>query len=270
MKRSENLSDRIKIFEEDLADMVEEKHKQFAIKMIEQLPDYFFEVPASSTGKYHPRVSLGSGGLVRHTKFAVKIARDLLNLEYNQTAFSPTERDAIICGLILHDGFKHGLADKDNGFTSADHPIVVSNFINGQTVEEDLQEFQKLLVRVTASHMGQWNTDFKSKKEILPKPSDNVEMFVHMCDYIASRRYLDIDFDGNPYDPTNYNTSRLKTEIDKLINLCKSKVAEGYDRLALYDIIAELNNGNKNPNSITDIEVVNNITAKISELNHEK
>ena len=30
-------------------------------KMIGLLPDYFFEVPASSTGKYHPKFALGDG-----------------------------------------------------------------------------------------------------------------------------------------------------------------------------------------------------------------
>ena len=47
--------------------------------LIELLPDYFFEVPASSTGKYHPEFALGEGGLVRHTKLAVRIAIELLN-----------------------------------------------------------------------------------------------------------------------------------------------------------------------------------------------
>ena len=47
-------------------------------KMIELLPDYFFEIPASSTGKYHPSFALGEGGLVRHTKAAVRIGHELL------------------------------------------------------------------------------------------------------------------------------------------------------------------------------------------------
>ena len=42
--------------------------------LIGLLPDYFFRVAASSTGKYHPAFSLGEGGLLRHTKAAVRIA----------------------------------------------------------------------------------------------------------------------------------------------------------------------------------------------------
>ena len=47
--------------------------------LIDLIPDYFFEVAASSTGKYHPKFSLGDGGLLRHTKAAVRIAYELLN-----------------------------------------------------------------------------------------------------------------------------------------------------------------------------------------------
>ena len=47
--------------------------------LIEMLPDYFFHEAASSTGKYHPKYALGDGGLLRHTKAAVRIAYELLN-----------------------------------------------------------------------------------------------------------------------------------------------------------------------------------------------
>ena len=35
-------------------------------KILNSLPEYFWKVAASSTGKYHPEFSLGEGGLVRH------------------------------------------------------------------------------------------------------------------------------------------------------------------------------------------------------------
>ena len=49
--------------------------------LIELLPDYFFEIPASSTGKYHPSYALGEHGLIRHTKAAVRIAYELFDDE---------------------------------------------------------------------------------------------------------------------------------------------------------------------------------------------
>ena len=41
------------------------------------------------------------------------------------------------------------------------------------------------------SHGGQWNKD-KDGREILPKPVTRFEQFVHLCDYLASRRWLDV------------------------------------------------------------------------------
>ena len=36
-----------------------------------------------------------------------------------------------------------------------------------------------------------------TKEEILPKPKDKYQNFVHMCDYLASRKFLDIKFEDN-------------------------------------------------------------------------
>ena len=61
-----------------LATIVNEDIREFAQMLVEGLPSYIWEVGASSTGKYHPAFSLGEGGLLRHTKVAVKIAKVLL------------------------------------------------------------------------------------------------------------------------------------------------------------------------------------------------
>ena len=67
------------VFKTELNYIKDSEIREKAIKAINLLPDYFFEVPASSTGKYHPTFSQGEGGLVRHTKAAVNIANELLN-----------------------------------------------------------------------------------------------------------------------------------------------------------------------------------------------
>ena len=66
--------EKTKVFEKELSYINNPRYKEGAQKLISLLPDYFFEVPASSTGKYHPSFALGSGGLVRHTKVAVRFA----------------------------------------------------------------------------------------------------------------------------------------------------------------------------------------------------
>ena len=44
--------------------------------------------------------------------------------------------------------------------------------------------------------MGPWTTDYKGN-EILEKPKDKYQRFVHMCDYLSSRKFLDIKFENN-------------------------------------------------------------------------
>ena len=96
-------------FNKELAYIKNPKYRENAQKLIELLPDYFYEVAASSTGKYHPAFALGEGGLVRHTKVAVKIAYELSNNDVIGYSFTEDEKDLMIIALIMHDGLKHGI-----------------------------------------------------------------------------------------------------------------------------------------------------------------
>ena len=49
------------------------------------------------------------------------------------------------------------------------------------------------ICKVIESHMGPWNKSEYSDI-ILPLPKTKFERFVHMCDYLASRKFLDIKF----------------------------------------------------------------------------
>ncbi len=51
------------------------------------------------------------------------------------------------------------------------------------------------MTRVISSHMGIWNKDFNDN-EVLPVPKDKYERFVHLCDYLSSKKFLNVDFDG--------------------------------------------------------------------------
>lgn len=54
--------------------------KDFAIVLLDNLPEYIWHVGASSTGKYHPAYSLGEGGLMRHQIAVVRFLNFSLNL----------------------------------------------------------------------------------------------------------------------------------------------------------------------------------------------
>ena len=163
--------------------------------MVDLLPDYFFEVPASSTGKYHPEFSLGDGGLVRHTKFAVRIAHELYSDESVTGTFNQNEKDLMIFALVLHDVLKSGLIKEE--YTKVDHPVLVANYIRDNKDKLTLTDNEiEFICNVIESHMGPWNTDYKGN-EVLPKPINKYQRFVHMCDFLASRKFLNTKFNNN-------------------------------------------------------------------------
>ena len=185
---------KVEKFEDVLKYIKDQTLKADACYLIDGLPDYFFEVPASSTGKYHPSYALGEGGLLRHTKAAVRIAYELLqNPAINN--FTDEEKDLILFALTVHDGLKNG---KVKGrYTAFDHPIQMSNYIKENKDKLELNDNQiDLVCRCIATHMGPWTTDFNGN-EILEAPKDKYQRFVHMCDYLASRKFLNIKFEDN-------------------------------------------------------------------------
>jgi hypothetical protein len=194
--------EKVLTFQNELKWINNKEIRKFAVCMIAELPDYFFVVPASSTGKYHPEYSLGEGGLVRHTKSAVLLAKTLLDLEQYQNEYNEEERDIMLTALLLHDGVKHGL--NNSKYTVSTHPIEMVNFIN-KYARKNAMPWENVPLWVTvmcdciATHMGEWNRDYKTKEEVLDKPETNMQKFVHMCDYLASRKFLEINFEKVEY-----------------------------------------------------------------------
>lgn len=163
--------------------------------IVDQLPNYFFYEAASSTGKYHPKYALGDGGLLRHSKAATKIGLELLNNPLIGSKYSPREKDMLLLSLLVHDGLKRGLTEEK--YTRVDHPILMANFIldNYQTFKLNLED-AKFISDVIKTHMGPYNTDFNGNV-VLETPKNKYQSFVHMCDYLASRKCLEVPFDEN-------------------------------------------------------------------------
>lgn len=164
--------------------------RQLVIDILEAAPDYFYTMPASSTGKYHPAYTLGDGGLVRHTKAAVKIAECLLSLE--MYAALAKDSDLIYAALILHDSVKKGMTG--NQYTTVEHPLDAAKLLLDTAKKVNFADMDTVLViaDMIRSHMGQWNTN-RDGEEVLPKPESKAQKFVHQCDYLASRKFITVE-----------------------------------------------------------------------------
>lgn len=185
-------------------------------------------IPASSSKRYHPEYAtidgrinddgtVYEGGLMRHIKAAVGIAHCMVETEIfdNMVNDGGVEKfgaekksvyaDATYAALILHDCCKPD--DTDRHSTRFDHPLIAAKLFKETVkhyINQDNMGYMKNVVPMVygaiASHMGEWTTAPYAKGIILPKPKSGVEQFVHLCDYLASRRFLIFDFDKYDYN----------------------------------------------------------------------
>lgn len=199
------------VFTKEIELIKNRQMKETVIEVLDLSPEIIQHIPASSTGKYHPEYSLGEGGLVRHVKAAVYIAfclaqtetfRNLVINKFNDNDDSlamvlENARDCVYASLILHDCQKPDASPQHH--TRFAHPIIAAKLFAECAKNHMINRFDKgwvnTIAQCIASHMGEFNTSSRDGDTVLPKPMTTIESFVHMCDYLASRRFLDFNFE---------------------------------------------------------------------------
>lgn len=188
------MKEEVKIFTYELNHIKDPKIREFTEKALEIAPDYFWKIPSSSSGKYHPAYTRCSGGLLKHTKAAVRFAIEMFGY-HSMQHYDDKMKDIIISALILHDTWKNG--DKGSKYTVAEHPLVAVNKIKeNKDVCSciDVKILNTILAGIE-THMTEWNKDFRTGKEVLPLPQYGYQRFIGLCDYLASRKCMTVDFD---------------------------------------------------------------------------
>lgn len=189
-------NEKSKIFDSILNTIENEDIRHFAEECIETIPDYFWKVGASSTGKYHLQYALGELGLARHTCALVRFLNHILNVDCFGDKFTSREKDLMRVAGMMHDTRKSG-DDTDyakSKYTKFDHPLLAANEIRsliGFISPEELE----IVATTIESHMGQWNTD-KRSSVVLPLPTNKYQKMIHLADYLASRKDIEVLFDG--------------------------------------------------------------------------
>lgn len=198
------------LFKKEINYIVNETLQKIVIDTLDASPECIQTIPASSSGKYHPAYSLGDGGLARHIKAAVGIAHSMietnifknmvLDVDTEDTEIVAIYKDIAYAALILHDCKKPDDTPKHS--TRFDHPLLAANLFKEcarKYINQDNMDYMKMVVPLVhgciASHMGQFCTAPYAKGIVLPKPKSGLEQFVHMCDYLGSRKFLIFDFD---------------------------------------------------------------------------
>ena len=173
-----------KFFEREINLIQSEDYRMFIKWYLDnKCPSYFWEIGASSSGKYHPSFSQGVGGLVRHTKAVVMFAEELLRMS-SYMYMSDEHKDFVIMACILHDTCKYGIVEysKEDYKDHAKNASILVKVAWKEYFGELPSEFFLSAIRC---HMGQW-----SERE--DRPFTNIDRCVHMADYMASRSFIDI------------------------------------------------------------------------------
>ena len=118
-----------KYFENEIELIQSEDYRMFIRDYLDNyVPNYFWEIGASSSGKFHPQFSQGEGGLVRHTKAVVLFAQELLRMS-SYMYMSEEHKDYVIMACIVHDTCKYGCEEFDKE-QYKDHAVNASVLVN--------------------------------------------------------------------------------------------------------------------------------------------
>jgi len=235
--------DPVHEFSHELSQIKNDVIYELTVKALYNAPAYFWFVPASSSGKYHPKLSLGISGLVRHTKAAVRIALELFNNPMLCPFPSDLEKDMIISALILHDTCKQGIKD-DGEHTVYDHPILVRGKLKPTDMAGEIDELWDAICDIIETHMGPWNKN-REGVEILDVPDTELQKFAHLCDFLASRACIEVDVtDRVNQNSTTSDKWKQEPASDGQIGFIKKLVAIMKSRgLSSPDIPKELTKG---------------------------
>lgn len=170
--------------DEELEQIEDPSIRLFVTKALERVPSYFWHVPASASGRFHPLDTLGEGGLVLHTRRAVYLATEIAKV----FKIDGAKLDVLRAATILHDSFKNGLVDEDR--TEADHPLIVRHQL--KDLASETTYFDEIMNAIEC-HQGLWGP------QPLRMPKKPLEWSLHIADFIASRTAVYLYFSG--YEP---------------------------------------------------------------------
>lgn len=182
---------KIAVFQPLLDKFETEEMMLYCKDMIKTIPDYIFEMPSSTSGKYHNATQCLPHGQIYHIIMFAEILNYLLALKCNQEKFkSARQRDAMRCVPIFHDALKCGT--NGSTFTVHEHPMLAGAWIRETNVEHDIDSSaREAIARMAERHSGEWTTSKKSNV-ILPEPENEMERMIHMCDILSSRNNIDM------------------------------------------------------------------------------
>jgi len=187
------------IFADELAKIHDSSIKDFVVEVFELMcPEYFWTVAASTTGKYHPLVSIGRHGLIRHVKLAVYWGELFCVMHEDTTEEMVCQ---VIASLLIHDILKNGKILTSGGMPKHRELTMTHGVDLGKELIKHKRKLMKAsnisprsFRRITcgvSAHMGKWTHDKYSKFKptaILNKQDRLVAEIVHLADFTSAQK----------------------------------------------------------------------------------
>ena len=148
--------------------------KMLTIEILLCAPDYFWEIPGSSTGVGHPPDEAIKGGKIKHTKRAIKMARHLGVME----GLNEIEMDVLTSAMAVHDIYCHGVDNEPTDSVDPSHAKNVRKMTKGYS---NGMKFYEDIMLVVEGHMGRWGQNGINSKS-------NCIKLGHIADYLSSRK----------------------------------------------------------------------------------
>ncbi|WP_268899194.1 HDIG domain-containing metalloprotein [Haloarcula salinisoli] len=150
------------------AELIEDEHIQHCtLQATAQAPDYFWKVPASTSGFHHP-ICRGERGLWAHTLMVCTAVERLVDSYEARFDINPDHARA---AAILHDQRKNGDRENPSDTSVSDHDLRMASFAKEYGLPDPVSE-------AIAEHMGAWYDG--------PEPSSPLSELVHNADMMAS------------------------------------------------------------------------------------
>lgn len=183
--------ERLDFFKEELCFIFNDDVREFVKLCLVTAPNYIFDdCPASSTGNHHPLNELSYDGTLIHTKKVARLAYSL------SRAFDIEEkRDVLVAAAIIHDLVKRGWEEEGATWTKKEHPQLAADLVD--MVQRDTQLLDDddyvTIRRCVFYHYGPFTlAQYKKPMEAFSLE----ELCVYVSDYIASKKFLDVQYKG--------------------------------------------------------------------------
>jgi hypothetical protein len=149
--------------------LIEDNHlRKCTAALTTKAPDYFWSVPASTSGYHHPLCRM-ERGLWIHTLMLSTVIDRLSDSYVEQGLIEESAVDRAHAAAILHDQRKNGVPD--TGSSVGDHELLMADVIRDAGLPEEIAS-------AVESHMGPWYSE--------QEPESELDRLVHTADMVAS------------------------------------------------------------------------------------